>query len=198
MNDAASHFGGATRLTDPDPDWRLLSIEARRLGIGLSRETLCVRAGITTSFYRKALAGGSGISTLVLMHLTEALAGKVFERPPPPAPPPRPLLRAAYDSFHARACGMVGLTVDEAQAIDSSRGGAAGVKAGLARRIAIYALRTKFELAGPVIADVVGVSKVTVHMAIQAVEDQRERHEFADELDRMIASATDDREAAVA
>lgn len=198
MTGPFSQNGGATGLNEPDPDWRLLSIEARRIGIGLSIEKLCVRAGVTSSFYRKALAGGSGISTMVLIHLTEALKGKSFERMVAPPPPPTPLLRAAYESFHAGACKMVGLTVDQAKAIDSSRGGAAGVKAGLARRIAIYALRSKFELAGPVIADVVGVSKVSVHYAIQAVEDERERAGFAAELDRMIANATGDREAACA
>jgi len=196
MNDAVDRFGGATGLSGPNPDWRLRSIEARRIGVGLSVERLCVRAGITTSFYRKALGGGSGISTLVLIRLSEALAGKQFEAPPPPPPPPAALLRAAYESFHAGACKMVGLTVDEARAIDSSRGGVGGVKAGLARRIAIYALRTKFDLTGPVIADVVGVSKAAVHMAIQAVEDQRERPDFADELERMICLATGGREAA--
>jgi hypothetical protein len=194
MNDAANQSWRAPQLSEAD--WRLRTIEARRIGIGLAVEKLCVRAGISSGYYRHALAGRRDLSTLHLMQLTEALAGKIAAPPPPPPPPPpMPLLRAAYESFHSGACKMVGLTVDQAKAIDSSRGGAAGVKAGLARRIAIYALRTKFELTGPVIADVVGVSKVTVHMAIQAVEDERERYDFAVALERMIAKATGEREA---
>jgi transcriptional regulator with XRE-family HTH domain len=170
----------------------LRSVEARRLGIGLSIEKLCGLAGTSSGYYRNALAGEREMSDAMLARLTDALAGRAFEPPPPPAPPPpAALLRAAFEALHIRACRLVGVDDEKARAIEPGRGGIElRFKAGLARRMAMYALRTKFDLTGTAIAEVAGVSKEAVRLAIQAVEEERERGNFAAELEDMISATT--------
>lgn len=72
----------------PSAMFILRSVEARRLGIGLSIEKLCGLAGTSSGYYRNALAGEREMSDAMLARLTDALAGRAFEPPPPPAPPP--------------------------------------------------------------------------------------------------------------
>jgi transcriptional regulator with XRE-family HTH domain len=175
----------------PSAVFRLRSVEARRLGIGLSIEKLCGLAGIASSGYRNALAGKHQVSDAVLVRLSMALSGRAHVEPFTPPPPPRPLLRAAYEAFHVGACRMVGVDDEKARAVEPGRGGIElRFKAGLARRIAIYALGVKFNLTGPTIADIAGVTKESVRLAIQAVEEERDRKDFSEALDRMVGGAT--------